>query len=124
MYRTVEERLTFMENEMNRQAFQIRLLHAIIKNSDKAGLYELIVELKLSEQTFKDLKRLTTIFEERLQDGFSVTLSSFIQHVETIFERNHEHVQFQDVSHFIPRWLGGVYGTKGFSSILHKHFYS
>ena len=123
MYRTTEERTAFLEKEMNRQAFQIQLLHAIIQNKEKAGLYELIVQLKLTEQSFNSLKHLTAKYEEQLRDGFNVTLSSFIKEVETIFARNDETIYFHDLSHFVPRWLGGVNGEVGFSAILHKHFY-
>jgi hypothetical protein len=123
MYRTTDERIEFLEKEMNRQAFQIKLLHAIIQNKEKAGLYELIVQFKLTENSYDSLKHLTSKYEEQLQDGFTVTLSSFIKEVETIFARNDEAIYFHDLSHFIPRWLGGVNGEAGFSPILHKHFY-
>ena len=123
MYRTTDERITFLEKEVNRQAFQIKLLHAVIQNKEKAGLYELIVQLKLTEQSFNSLKQLTTQYEEQLHDGFTVTLSSFIKDVEAILARNDEAIYFHDLSHFIPRWLGGVNGEAGFSAVLHKHFY-
>ena len=123
MYRTTDERIAFLEKEMNRQAFQIKLLHAVIQNKEKAGLYELIVQLKLTEQSYNSLKHLTIQYEEQLHDGFTVTLSSFIKDVETIFTRNDEAIYFHDLSHFIPRWLGGVNGEAGFSPVLHKHFY-
>ena len=123
MYRTTDERIAFLEKEMNRQAFQIKLLHAIIQHKEKAGIYELIVQLKLTENSFIALKHLTTKYEEQLNDGFTVTLSGFIKEVETIFARNDEAIYFHDLSSFIPRWLGGVNGEAGFSTILHKHFY-
>lgn len=123
MYRTTDERIAFLEKEMNRQAFQIQLLYAIIQNKEKAGLYELVIQLKLTEQSFIALKLLTSKYEEQLRDGFTVTLSSFIKEVETIFARNDESVYIHDLSHFIPRWLGGVNGEAGFSTLLHKHFY-
>ena len=123
MYKTADERIAFLEKEMKRQAFQIQLLYAIIQNKEKAGLYELVIQLKLTEQSFTSLKLLTNKYEEQLRDGFTVTLSSFIKEVETIFARNDEAVYFHDLSHFIPRWLGGVNGEVGFSTMLHKHFY-
>ena len=123
MYRTTDERIALLEKEMNRQAFQIKLLHAIIQNKEKAGLYELIVQLKLTENSFNSLKNLTMNYEEQLRDGFTVTLSSFIKEVEAIFARNDEAIYFHDLSNFIPRWLGGVNGEAGYSPILHKYFY-
>ncbi len=123
MYRTTDERIEFLEKEMNRQAFQIKLLHAVIQNKEKAGLYEMIVQLKLTENSYLSLKKLTSKYEEQLQDEFPVTLSSFIKDVEAIFMRNDESIYFHDLSNFIPRWLGGVNGEPGFSPILHKHFY-
>lgn len=123
MYKTADERIAFLEKEMKRQAFQIQLLYAIIQNKEKAGLYELVIQLKLTEQSFISLKLLTSKYEEQLKDGFTVTLSSFIKDVEAIFARNEESVYFHDLSNFIPRWLGGVNGEIGFSTMLHKHFY-
>ena len=123
MYKTADERIAFLEKEMKRQAFQIQLLYAIIQNKEKAGLYELVIQLKLTEQSFTSLKYLTNKYEDQLRDGFTVTLSSFIKDVETIFARNEEAVYFHDLSHLIPRWLGGVNGEIGFSTMLHKHFY-
>ena len=67
MYRTTDERITFLEKEMNRQAFQIKLLHAIIQNKEKAGLYELIVQLKLTEQSFNSLKTLKQYLREMMK---------------------------------------------------------
>ena len=113
-----------LEKEIQRQAFQIQLLYAIIQNKEKAGIYELLVQMKISEPTFLSLKRLTKKYEDQLNDGFSITLSSFIQHVQTVFERNGDIIHFNDLSHFIPRWLGGTNGNEGFSTLLHEHFYS
>ena len=123
MYKTTDERIAFLEKEMKRQAFQMQLLYAIIQNKEKAGLYELVIQLRLTEQSFTSLKLLTNKYEEQLRDGFTVTLSSFIKEVEKIFARNDEAVYIHDLSHFIPRWLGGVNGEVGFSTMLHKHFY-
>lgn len=123
MYRTTDERIAFLEKEMNRQAFQIQLLYAILQNKEKAGIYELIIQMKLSEHSFIALKKCTSYYEDQLKDGFAPTLSSFIQDVQGIFEDHSELVTFNDLSHFIPRWLGGVNGSPGFSPLLHKHFY-
>lgn len=119
----MEERLVLLEKEMNLQAFQIKLLHAIIQEKEKAGIYELIVQMSISEQAFNSLKRLTSRYEEELNDGFHQTLSSYIQDVQRIFDHEDQLNHFQDLSHFIPRWLGGVNGRSGFSPALHKHFY-
>ena len=124
MYRTSDERIELLEKEIRRQSFQIQLLHAIIQNKEKAGIYDLIIQMKISEPTFIALKRLTKKYEEQLEDGFSVTLSHYIQEVQTVFERNDEVIHFNDLSHFIPRWLGGTNGNEGFSKQLHEHFYS
>lgn len=120
----MEERLDFLEKEMHLQAFQIKLLHAIIQEKEKAGIYELIVQMNISEQAFNSLKRLTSKYEEELNDGFHHTLSSYIQDVQRIFDHENQLIHFQDLSHFIPRWLGGVNGRSGFSPALHNHFYS
>ena len=124
MYQSTDERIALLEKEMQRQAFQIQLLYAIIQNKEKAGIYELLIQMKIAEPTFKALKRLTDHYEEQLKDGFAVTLSSFIQEVQLLFEQNDEVIHFSDLSHFIPRWLGGTNGYIGFSKALHEHFYS
>lgn len=124
MYQTTDEKITLLEKELKRQAFQIQLLYAIIQNKEKAGIYELLIQMKISESTYHELKRLTISYEENLKDGFVVTLSSFIQEVQWIFDKNEENIHFNDLSHFIPRWLGGTNGNIGFSKALHEHFYN
>lgn len=123
MYRSTEERIAFLEKEMKRQAFQIQLLNAIICKNKRASLYELIIQLNISEESYNELKKMTAKFENQLDDGFVVTLSLYIKEVETIFEKNKEAVYFSDLSTFIPSWLGGKNGGEGFSQKLYEHFY-
>lgn len=122
MYRTVEERLNWLEQTVERQAFQIELLQKIC--GPQNGLYALILASNMSRQCFLDLQALTTQFESYVESGRVMKLYEFITAFEGVLQQHGARLPANELADLIPAWLRGTNGKKGFSAILHAHFYS
>lgn len=124
MYRSVEERIRALEDTVERQAFQIRLLQSLVENYEQYKLYQQVISSGMSERCFEQLKTLTYEFERKLNAGISVTLNEYIREFERVLEKDDLHQQSSFVADLIPKWLAGTMGSKGFSRTLHEHFYA
>jgi len=124
MYRSVEERIRALEDTVERQAFQIRLLQSLVENYEQYKLYQQVISSGMSERCFEQLKTLTYDFERKLNAGISVTLNEYIREFERVLEKDDLHPQSSFVADLIPKWLAGTMGSKGFSRTLHEHFYA
>lgn len=123
MYRTVEERLQQLEQTVEKQAFQIRLLQSLVENYEQYKLYQHVISSGMSERCFEKLKRITYLYEQKLAHGENVTLNGFIHIFEQALVEDNVDLPSSFVADFIPKWLAGTMGSKGFSSQLHEHFY-
>jgi len=124
MYRSVEERIRALEDTVERQAFQIRLLQSLVENYEQYKMYQQVISSGMSERCFEQLKTLTYEFERKLNAGISVTLNEYIREFERVLEKDDLHPQSSFVADLIPKWLAGTMGSKGFSRTLHEHFYA
>lgn len=123
MYRTVEERLQQLEQTVEKQAFQIRLLQSLVENYEEYKLYQHVISSGMSERCFEKLKVVTQKYELKLTNHEPVTLQQFISEFEQILMEHNVDVPSSFVADFIPKWLSGTMGSKGFSFKLHAHFY-
>lgn len=123
MYRTVEERLQQLEQTVEKQAFQIRLLQSLVENYDQYKLYQHVISSGMSERCFEKLKSITYAYEQKLDYGEMVTLHDFIRSFERVLAEYEVTAASSFVADFIPKWLSGTMGSKGFSRKLHAHFY-
>lgn len=124
MYRTVEERIRALEEMVERQAFQIRLLQSLVENFEQYKLYQHVISSGMSENCFKQLQTLTYDYERKLNAGLSITLNDYIWDFERVLEKDGLQVQSSLVADLIPKWLAGTMGSNGFSRTLHEHFYT
>ena len=123
MYRTVEERLQHLEQTVEKQAFQIRLLQSLVENFEQYKLYQHVISSGMSEQCFEKLKSITYSYEQKLNYDESVALHEFIRAFERALVEDGVNLPSSFVGDFIPKWLSGTMGSKGFSPKLHAHFY-
>lgn len=123
MYRTVEERLQQLEQTVEKQAFQIRLLQSLVENYEQYKLYQHVISSGMSERCFNHLKSMTYAYEQKLKNNETVTLHDFIRAFERVLIEHDVDVPSSFVADFIPKWLCGTMGSKGFSTVLHAHFY-
>ena len=122
MYRTVEDRLTYLEQQMERQAFQIELLQQVIAHSNENKLYQLIISSNMSRDCYNKLKAYTIDLERHVANGKAVALQEYISTFERILKDHHVYMNTGDLAEFIPKWLSSL-NSPGFSPTLHKHFY-
>jgi len=123
MYRTIEERLQLLEQTVEKQAFQIRLLQSLVENHEQYKLYQHVISSGMSERCFEKLKRMTAIYEQKVNFGENVPLHEFIRTFERVLAEDGIALPSSFISEFIPKWLSGTMGSRGFSPKLHAHFY-
>ena len=123
MYRTTEERLQALEQQIARQAFQISLLQSLAANHEKYALYQYIISSNMSENTFYSLQQLTKQYEQRLENGEIVTLLDFLADFKSVVTKDGLFLTSSELSDLVPKWLGGANGGIGFSAKLHHYFY-
>lgn len=123
MYRTTEERLQALEQQIARQAFQIQLLQNLAANHEKYALYQYVISSNMSENTFYSLQQLTKQYEQRLEKGETFSLIDFIADYKSILTRDGLFLTSSELSELVPKWLGGANGGIGFSDSLHQYFY-
>ena len=123
MYRTTEERLQALEQQIARQAFQITLLQSLAANHEKYALYQYVISSNMSENTFYSLQQLTKQYERKLNNGEIFTLLDFLADYKSVLTRDGLFLTSAELSELIPKWLGGANGGIGFSPELHHFFY-
>ncbi|MEK4229758.1 hypothetical protein [Solibacillus sp. FSL H8-0538] len=123
MYRTIDERFELLEKQLEKQAFQIKLMQKIIADQQQYALYDLIISANISEETFSELHTLTKRYEQKQEQLLPVTLSDFVYDFQRIIAKDETNAYPRDVSSLIPRWLGGNAGNFGFSQKLYEQFY-
>lgn len=123
MYRTTEERLRALEQQIARQAFQIQLLQNLAANHEKYALYQYVISSNMSENTFYSLQQLTKQYETRLENGENFTLIDFIADFKSVLTKDGLFLTSAELSELVPKWLGGANGGFGFSAPLHQYFY-
>lgn len=124
MFRTTEERLTFLENLAEKQAFQLKLLHSLVRDQTQFCIYHHILASNMSERSFKRLQHFTKSAEEKLLDGEPVTLQHFISDFKRILSEDDTTTYVADLSNLIPHWLENSSRNLGFSQPLYEHFYA
>ncbi|KGR82220.1 hypothetical protein [Lysinibacillus odysseyi] len=123
MYRTTEERLRALEQEIARQAFQIQLLQNLAANHEKYALYQYVISSNMSENTFYSLQHLTEQYEKRFENGENFSLIDFIADFKAVLTKDGLFLTSSELSELVPKWLGGANGGIGFSASLHHYFY-
>ena len=124
MYKTAEERLTKLEQVIEKQAFHIKLLQQILVEPHKTKLYNAIINANMDESTFHKLRQLTKDYELKLEQQLPLSFGEFLRDFEIILTKNVPTYPKADLASLVPIWLGGSGNCIGFSQSLHDHFYN
>lgn len=122
MYKTNEERIQHLEKLVEKQAFQLRLLHDLVRDQAQYAVYHDIIASNMSERSYKRLQNLTRHYERKLELGDPITLNQFLYDFKRILGEDDTNSYVADISALIPRWLGSSSGL-GFSPPLYAAFY-
>ena len=117
MYQTIEERIAYLENIIDKQAFQIELLQQIASQQKGNPLYPLIISSNMSKKCFDALKKMTYNFENKLEHRERISLRDYIDAFELILRQDGVYLGNSALADIIPKWLAE------FSSTLHIYFY-
>ena len=123
MYKTPEERILQLEMLVEKQAFQIRLLHDLVRDQAQYATYHDVLASNMSEHTYRRLQNLTRHYEMRLLNGESVTLGNFLHEFKRILGEDTTMPYVTDITNLVPRWLAGSGNSFGFSPALYEAFY-
>ncbi len=123
MYRTVEERLEALENQIARQSFQIYLLQNLAANHDQYAIYQHIISSNMSEHAFSQLKKLTAHYESQLERQIDVSMTDFVHEFKKVLLEDGVFLTGLELAELIPKWLGGIDGQSGYSPALYQKFY-
>ncbi|RCK11089.1 hypothetical protein DT075_21180 [Bacillus licheniformis] len=118
---TVEERLNNLEKQVEKQAFQLRLVQKLAADYDMFGLFDQILAYDLNEEQYQNLRDLTREYEDKVKNGEKVSLEEFTEKFKNILKNTEKEVYFDK---FIPIWLKGPAEGFGFSKTLHSHFFN
>lgn len=119
-----EERLLQLEKRVEKHSFQIRTLQKLAANYDMFGVFDQILAYDLGEYEFNELRNLTRMYEEKLENNEIITLEDFISEFTNVLKSNGllENTPQFEVNNFVKLWLNGPTGGMGFSKGLYEHF--
>lgn len=123
MYKTPEERIEQLEKLVEKQAFQLRLLHDLVRDQAQYATYHEILASNMSERSYRRLQNLTRHFEMKLLRDEPVTLGQFLSEFKRILNEDDTMPYVSDITNLVPRWLGGAGNSFGFSPALYEAFY-